>query len=196
MSTDPVRMTTRSANAAAHPGRVVATKKRSREDGKTKKELAMERKLAKEEKQKANIRKVANFEKRLAEDDGPDITPKPQDMSKRQLKHTISYAQLPLTADNISNFDDSGSEAARKDMHDGTETENVVTEEEAPPKKKSKPGFRDAVRMYLDGDKDNTPKSKDVRQRADYVEIDDSQDDDDGLQDEVMVSQWNNFNIP
>ena len=50
--------------------------------------------------------------------------------------------------------------------------------------------------MYLDGDKDNTPKSKDVRQRADYVEIDDSQDDDDGLQDEVMVSQWNNFNIP
>ena len=73
MSTNPVRKTTCSANAATYPGRVVAVKKRSREDGKTKKELAMERKLEKEEKQKANIRKVANFENHLAEDDGPDI---------------------------------------------------------------------------------------------------------------------------
>ena len=81
-------------------------------------------------------------------------------------------------------------------MHDGTETENVVTEEEAPPKKKLKPGFCNAVRMYLDGDKDNTPKSKDVHQHADYVEINNSQDDDDGLQDEVMVGQWNNINMP
>ena len=148
----------------------------------TKKDLAIERKLAREEKQKANICKVANFEEHLAEDDVPDIMPKPQDMNKCQLKCTISYAQLPLTAENISNFDDLESEAVRKDMHNRTETEHVVMEEEAPPKKKLKPGFHNAVRMYLDGNKGNTQKSKGVCQHADYVKIDNSQDDDDHLQ--------------
>ena len=40
--------------------------------------------------------------------------------------------QLPLTIENPNN---SGSEAAGKGMHDGTETDHNTTEEEAPPKK-------------------------------------------------------------
>jgi hypothetical protein len=190
MSTAPIRMTTRSTNATAHPGLVVATAKRT-QDGKTKKELAKEKKQAKEEKKKASIRTVASLERRMAEaDDAFDVTPKPQGTNKRQLQRTRSYAQLPLTLESPNNSfespNNSGSEAAGNGMHDGTETDHNTTEEEAPPKKKAKSGFRDAIRMHLDGEV-NISKPKDRRQRTDYVEIPDSQDEDE--LDEATVSQ-------
>ncbi|KIM89612.1 hypothetical protein PILCRDRAFT_84589 [Piloderma croceum F 1598] len=178
MSTAPICMTTHSANTTAHPGLVFAAAKRTQEDGKTKKELAKVKKQAKEEKKKDTIRAVASLEKRMAEaDDTFDVTLKPQGTSKHQLQCTRSYAQLPLTFESPNN---SGSEAAGNDMHDGTETEHNMTEEEVPLKKKAKLGFHNAVQMHLDREV-NILKPKDRHQCTDYVEIHNSQDEDDEL---------------
>jgi len=62
-----------------------------------------------------------------------------------------------------------------------------MMEEETPPKKKSKPSFHDAVRTYLN-DGGRILKSKDVCLHTKHVEITESQNDDNDL-DEVMVSQ-------
>ena len=64
------------------PGLVVAPAKRT-QNGKTKKELAMEKKQAKEEKKKASIHTVASLERCMAEaDDAFDVMPKPQGTNK------------------------------------------------------------------------------------------------------------------
>ena len=173
MSGAPTRMNTRAGNATAHPGLVVAPLKRTRDDGKTKKEIAKERKQAKEEKQKAIVHKVASLEKRIAEDqDAANITPKPQGTNSRQLRRTLSYAQIPLTKETVPDSDNSASDDVGEGMHDG-DTEPNTTDQEAPPKKKSKqkPSFRDAVQRYLD--EDGNLKSEYVRPRTDHQYTDD-----------------------
>ena len=190
MSTPPICMATRSGNTTAHPGLVDVVGKQSWEDGKTRKDLANEKKEAKEEKQKATIHKVASLEEHMTEVDASNIMPKPQGMNKRQLQHTYSYSKLLFTIENIPGYDDSESEAVGKVVHGGTETEHVMTEEElekeAPPKKKKKPGFHNAIRMYLD-DEGNVLGSGGAFQHTDYMEITENLDGDDDL-DEVVVS--------
>jgi hypothetical protein len=190
-------MATRSGNTPAHLGLVDVVGKWSREDGKTRKDLAKEKKQAEQEKQKATIRKAASLKKRMAEVDASDIMPKPQGMNKCQLQHTYGYVKLPLTIENIPGSDDSESEAVGKVVHDGTETKHVMMEEElekeAPPKKKKKPSFCDAIRKYLD-DEGNVLGSGGAFQHTNYMEITENPDGNDDL-DEVVVSQWNNFDL-
>ena len=179
-----IRMATRSGNASAHLGLVVAPMKRTRDDGKLKKEVAKEKKQAKEEKQRAAICKVSSLEKRMVEEeDTANITPKPRGKNGNQLRRTISYAQIPLTNENIldSNDTDGGG------TQDG-DAELNLTDKEAPPKKKKKPGFREAVQQYLDDD----PNLEYGCQRSDDVEIIESGSNIDALY-EVVVSRQAKF---
>jgi len=63
----PICMATRSGNTTAHLGLVDVVGKRSWEDGKTRNDLAKEKKQAKEEKQKATICKLPVSKKCMAE---------------------------------------------------------------------------------------------------------------------------------
>jgi hypothetical protein len=126
----------------------------------------------------------------MAEVNASDITPKPQGMNKHQLQCTYSYAKLPLTIENVLGSDDSESKAVGKVVHDGTEAEHVMTEEklekEAPPKKKKKPSFCDAIRTYLN-DEGNVFGSGGLFQHTNYMEITENPDGNDDL-DKVVVS--------
>jgi hypothetical protein len=188
-----IRMATRSANATAHPGLVVVSTKRTRDDGKTKKEVAKEKKQAKEEKQKVAVRKVASLEKRMAEEEGAaNITPKPRGTNNNQLRRTFSYAQIPLTDENVSDSDYSANDADGRGTQDG-DTEPNTTDKEAPPKKKKKSAFRDAVRQYLDDDPNlEYGRQHTNRQHSDDVEIVESGSDIDDLY-EVVVSRQAKF---
>jgi len=185
-----IRMATRSGNASAHPGLVVAPMKRTRDDGKSKKEIAKEKKQVKEEKQRAAVRKVASLEKRMVEEeDAANIMPKPRGKNGNQLRRTIGYAQIPLTDENISDSNYSANDADGGGTQDG-DTEPNTTDKEAPPKKKKKKktAFRDAVRQYLD----NNPNLEYGCQRSDDVEIIESGSDIDDLY-EVVVSRQAKF---
>src|ERR1700720_4839639 len=94
-----IRMATHSGNASAHPGLVVAPMKRTRDDGKAKKEIGKEKKQGKEEKQRAAVRKVASLEKRMVEEeDATNITPKPRGKNGNQLRRTsVGHTQIHLT---------------------------------------------------------------------------------------------------
>ena len=159
----PTRMETRAGNATAHPGLVMSSRKRTRDDGKTKKDAAREREQAKEEKQKAKVLKIARLEQRMAKDEETvSITPKPQSTNDRKLRRTRCYAQIPLTRETVPDSNDSGSNDDGEDMHEG-DTEPNTTDHEAPPKKKSKKiGFRDAVRKYLQ--EENESDEDDLRE--------------------------------
>ena len=181
-------MATRSGNASAHPGLVVAPMERTQDDRKLKKEVVKEKKQAKE-KQRAAIHKVVSLEKCMVEEeDATDITPKPQGKNGNQLRHTISYAQIPLTNENVLDSNYSANDADGGGMQDG-DTEPNMTDKEALPKKK-KSAFRDAVQQYLDDD----PGLEYGHQRSDDVEIVESGSDIDDLY-EVVISRQAKFKM-
>jgi hypothetical protein len=165
----------------------VAPTKRTRDDGRTKKDVAKERKQAKEQKLKANVRKVATLEKRMAKDEEVvNFTPKPGGKKYRKLRRTYAYAEIPLTKAAAPDPNDSGVNNTEDGTHDG-DTESNTTDDEAPPKKKSKPGFRDAVQKYLDEDHHSNSGSarEHTKLHADDAETAESESD----TDEVVVSQ-------
>jgi hypothetical protein len=183
-------MATRFGNASAHPGLVVAPMKQTQDDGKSKKEVAKEKEQAKEEKQRAAVRKVASLEKRMVEEeDTANIPPKPQGKNGNQLRCTISYAQIPLTDENISDYNYSVNDADGGGTQDG-DTEPNTTDKEMPPKKKKMSAFRDAVQQYLNND----PNLEYGCQHSDDVEIIESGSDIDHLY-EVVVSRQAKFKM-
>jgi hypothetical protein len=153
-----------------------------------KKEVAKEKKQVKEEKQRAAIHKVVSLEKHMAEkEDATNIMPKPRGKNDNQLHHTISYAQIPLTNENISDSNYSVNNADGGGMQD-RDTELNMTDKEALAKKKS--GFHDTVHQYLNDD----PNLEYGRQCSDNVEIIESGSNIDDLY-KVMVSHQAKFKM-
>jgi hypothetical protein len=166
--------------------------KRTLADGKTKKQIANDKKQAKKDQYKANVHKVAKIEKRITADEKvANITPKSRGTSSCKLQRTRSYAQIPLTKETTSGSDNAGSDDSGEgtpqdeteaNTTDHTETEAITTnhkteadstDQEAPPKKKTKRGFCDDVQRYLDnGSKKSRSACPDANsQCADDVEI-------------------------
>ena len=87
----------------------------------------------------------------VEDEDAANITPKPWGKNGNQLHCTISYAQIPLTDENISDSNYSVNDTDGRGTQDG-DTEPNMTDKEAPPKKKKKSGFCDAVWEYLNDD--------------------------------------------
>lgn len=145
-SDPPARMTTRPKNANSRPGLVDVSPKRPRNAGKTKKEVAEEKKASKEENRKAVVRKIADLEMRMAEENAAmDVTPQVRPASKRsrQLRRTETYLDIPLTVDSdevaASDGDDAESETDPKAVDkwsesvedykpDDTDTDEELTE--------------------------------------------------------------------
>jgi len=123
----------------------------------------------------------------VEEEDATNIMPKPRGKNGNQLHRTVSYAQIPLTDENVSDSNYSANDTDGGGTQDG-DTELNTTDKEAPPKKKKKSALHDAVRQYLDNDSN----LEYGHQRSDDVEIIESGSDIDDLY-EVMVSRQAKF---
>jgi hypothetical protein len=186
-STD--RIVTRSKNAAQHPGLLVSKKQRrtkdqveaarqAKEDVKTKEELA----------KAAGIKRVADFERKQAEDDSVEVTPRVAAKPKA-LVRTRSYADVLAGEEVIPSSDvdmadgETGSafEPREEDEEKTTDNNAESTVIMSPPRKKKrvevkqaqkapKPKVRDAIKAVHSKKPEN--KQVTMSEEDDVVDVD------------------------
>jgi hypothetical protein len=144
----PPKIGTRPENSEAHPGAPVSKRKRRTKAEKQADAEEKQRKKDEEaEKKAAGIKRIAQIEDEVAEQDANLVTPRPKPKPRTAaLKRTVGYAVLLLTdsekqqetgIDEPSEFD-----PAPQDNDDGT---SELTEIEESPKKKVKVSTRGAI---------------------------------------------------
>jgi hypothetical protein len=138
----PPKIGTHPTNAETHPGADPAVQKRKR---RTKAEMEADKeekriqKEAEAEKKLQGVKRIAQFENEVAEQDANLVTPKPR-LRPRPLKHTFSV--LPLTDDMLDTPTDNPEPSNFKQPSTQDNVDNSGSEltemEEAPPKKRGK----------------------------------------------------------
>lgn len=182
-------MKTRASNATKQPGLVDLSPPvvRTCDHGaSSKKDVAANKRAAKEEKRKNAVGVVAQMERDMAEANAQDETPR---AAPSKLRCTETYIKVPLTPDGSdvemtsdvpSDFVD-GHQTGRATTEELVSGQDESSEEEAPPKKKPKRvkggGFRESVKEFNDNER--TEKRRVVEARDVDIEISD---------DEPMVS--------
>jgi hypothetical protein len=158
------RIATRAKNANAHPGEheVPKRKRRTKAQIEEDRKKAAEKKQAQLEKREAGLRKIAELEARLEAAEANEATPRPNFCPIRPT--ALHRRETPLLVE-IEDTDETDAPPVVEESEGGgtmdeyqlpseTALTATETEEEQPPKKKSKdakPGkrsVRDAVRAY------------------------------------------------
>jgi hypothetical protein len=148
------RVTTRAQNAETHPGALAKRKRRTKAEIEADNKKAEEAKAAKQAKKTAGLKKIADLEEKIEEDDANDATPRPKfPRGKIPLRRTSSHLLIPL-------YDDNYSEPLTEDLNNASDEYNPPTDapdatdvEEEPAKKRvkepktkePKPKVRDAI---------------------------------------------------
>jgi hypothetical protein len=168
MAETPRRIGTRATNASIHPGNLVnaATRKR-----RTKAQIAADnaakaaQEAAKRKVAKDNLKRVADLEKSIAEEDAHELTPRPRRPRPRQAapSQTTDDVRIPLYADESDqgmDNDDLGNttadeykpetDAASVLESQGGDAEDSATEDQPPKKKQKKPAVRDEIKKIND----------------------------------------------
>lgn len=158
-------MVTHTRNADVHPGKIIAPTKRTRHEDKPKKMTAAEKQAAKAQKQADSMPRIAAIEKRKAEEEATNDTPRvttarvvsgrrshPPE-SARQPTEDVEDSEHEMMVDQPSDSANDYQVVPTSADEFAGETENSSSGEDAgPPKKKvklSKQSFRDALKCFI-----------------------------------------------